>query len=324
MKVNAHNVFISAIVLILLLAMHFVTPSPGGLWLRTFYDSTHIPIFGVIAVGVLYMTPLAWDSRQRFLVSLAVVALLAIFSELIQVPTARNASLGDFASDMLGGFGFMCVAMGLSRRVPVPRERRLYLVLVGMASIAFPLAPLVTVSASYVERAQSLPSLIRFDSRYSELLFKMQTAELIKIKEPTSGKVSAAILLGDGQWPGISFPDIWPNWEAYEALSIEIENPEVTNLPISIRIHDRDHRHNQTFDDRFNRRMDLVPGRQTLQIDLREIREAPAGRKMNMAEIDGLILFTTRRQAGRRFVLHDIRLVEPSTLNDRDLSSSRF
>ena len=70
--------------------------------------------------------------------------------------------------------------------------------------------------------------------------------------------------------------------------------------------------------------MDLVPGRQTLQIDLREIREAPAGRKMNMAEIDGLILFTTRRQAGRRFVLHDLRLVEPSTLNDRDLSSSRF
>jgi hypothetical protein len=144
------------------------------------------------------------------------------------------------------------------------------------------------------------------------------------MKEPASGDVSAVILLGDGQWPGISLTDIWPDWEAYEALSIEIENPEVTNLPIGIRIHDRDHRHNQTFDDRFNRRIDLVPGRQTLQIDLREICEAPAGRKMNMAEIDGLVFFATGRQAGRRFVLHDLRLVEPNTLDDRDLSSCRF
>jgi hypothetical protein len=318
MKVNTRNVLISSIVLTLLLAIHFVTPTPGGLWLRTFYDSMHIPIFGMIAVGILYMTPKGWGSRQRFFSSLAIVALLAMISELAQVPTARDASLRDFASDILGGIGFMCIAMGLSPGFHALREGRSYLVLIGMASLAFPLAPLVAASASYVERAQSLPSLIRFDSRLSELRFKMRSAELIRMKEPTSGDVSAVILLGDGQWPGISLTDIWPDWEAYEALIIEIENPEVTNLPISIRIHDRGHRNNQTYNDRFNRRFDLVPGRQTFQIDLGEIRDAPVGRKMNMAEIDGLVLFTTRKQAGRRFVLHELRLVGTRTLNNGD------
>lgn len=318
MKVNVRKALVSAIALSLLLVLHFVTPSEGGLWLQTFYNSAHIPIFGVIAVSVMYMTPPSWDSWRRFLVSLAVVSLLAMLSELAQLPTSRDASLRDFASDMLGGIGFMCVAMGLSRRPSVPGKRRLYFLLVGIASIVLPLAPLVAVSASYVERVQILPNLIRFDSRYSELLFRMQNAELIRTKEPMSGRVSAVILLGDGQWPGISFTDIWPNWEAYDALKVDVENPEATTLPISIRIHDRDHRHNRTYDDRFNRRIDLAPGRQVLEIDLNEVREAPSGRKMNMAKIDEVILFSTRKQARRRLVLHDLTLVGPGTPNHTD------
>jgi hypothetical protein len=318
MKVNVRKVLIGAIALSLLLVIHFVKPPEGGLWLRTFYDSAHIPIFGVIAISVMYMTPPAWSSWRRFLVSLAAVTLLAMLSELAQLPTSRDASLRDFASNMLGGIGFMCIAIGLSRSPSVLTGRRLYILLVGIASIVLPLAPLVAVSAVYIERAQILPTLIRFDSRYSELLFTMRTAELIRTKEPISGKVSAVILLGDGQWPGISFADIWPNWEAYDALRVDIENPEATILPIGIRIHDRDHRHSQAFDDRFNRRIDLAPGRQVLEIDLKEIREAPLGRKMNMAEIDEVILFSTRKQAGRRLVLHDLSLVGPSAPDRTD------
>jgi hypothetical protein len=318
MNIHARNGLISAIASILLLVIHFVTPPPGGLWLRTFYNSTHIPIFGVIAIGVLFMTPLGWDSRQRFFASLAVVAMLAIFSELAQIPTVRDASLRDFASDILGGIGFMSFAMAFSRSFSVSREGRLCWLLLGLASIALALAPLVKVSASYVERARTLPCLIRFDSRSLELLFRMQDAELIKMTEQTSKSVSASILLGDGQWPGIAFTDIWPNWETYEALDIEIENPEVTDLSINIRIHDRNHRHSQKFEDRFNRTVSLTPGRQTLRINVSEIRKAPVGRMMNMAEIDGLILFATRQQAGRRVVLHSLCLVVPSMTNDRN------
>jgi hypothetical protein len=41
---------------------------------------------------------------------------------------------------------------------------------------------------------------------------------------------------------------------------------------------------------------------------LSDIQNAPADRQMNMAEIDGLMIFATRQESGRRFVLHEIRL----------------
>lgn len=312
-KLNARNVSISAIVVGLLFTLHFATPPPGGLWLRTLYDSMHIPVFGLIATGVLLLTPANWNGPRRFVVAFAVTALLAALSEVAQIPTVRNASLKDFAADMLGAVGFMCIAMAVSRSFSVRRVWRPYLIPVALVSIALPLTPLATVSASYVAREQALPDLVRFDSRFSDLFFKARYAELAKIEDETSGEVSAEILLGDGQWPGIAFTDIWPDWEAYEALVVEIENPEADDLPITIRVNDRRHRHNEVFDDRFNRRVELVPGRQRLRIDLSEVREAPAGRMMDMTEVDDLVFFSTRQEAGRRFVIHRLCLVSAGT-----------
>lgn len=309
MNAYIRNVSISALLLIALLALHFASPPSGGLWLRTFYDSTHIPIFGVLAIGVLSMTPVSWPGQRRFLVSLSIVALLAALSELAQVPTVRDASLRDFISDMMGGVGFLCIAMGISQGHSTYRLRRLSMLLIGFVSMTIPLIPLGIVSAAYTERMQSLPNLIRFDSRLSGLLIKMQNAELTRVYDETSGSVSASIVFGQGQWPGIAFPDIWPNWASYEALDIDIENPGPNNLPIYVRIHDRKHRYNLEHEDRFSRRIDLSAGRQTLRIDLSDVREAPAGRRMNMKQIDGLILFSTKQEAGRRLLIHKISLV---------------
>ena len=306
MSDSVRRLLIGAVALTLLLAIHFVTPQPGGLWLRTFYDSLHVPVFGAIAVGILFLMPVAWSELNKVMATLAVVTVLAALSEIAQVPTPRDASLKDFVADLFGAVGFLCIAIGLSRSFAQPGQRRLLLVLAGLLSIALPLIPLASVSAVYVERSQRLPSLIDFGSRSSELLYHLQTAELVKAPAPNDR--SAVVILGDGQWPGIAFTDLWPDWGAYDALVIELENPASSALPIGVRIHDRSHRASQEFDDRFNLHVDLEPGRQTLSIDFQNVREAPATRQMNLAEIDGLILFATREQAGRRFVIHDIRL----------------
>ena len=93
------------------------------------------------------------------------------------------------------------------------------------------------------------------------------------------------------------------------ALVIEIENPESDDLSVNIRVDDREHQHGeQRFGDRFNRKVDLAPGIQTIRIALTAIKHAPDQRQMNMAEIVGLIIFATRQESGRRFVLHEIRL----------------
>ena len=309
MKRNGLRILASAVVVILLLVIHFFSPSRGGLWLQTFYDSVHVPLFGVIAVCVLLVTPLHWSKRKRLLVVLGAVLALSVLSEVAQIPTARDASFSDILADWFGAAGFVAVAIVFSSSISVPKGRGRYLLVLGIALIIWPLLPLAKVSAAYLERNQFLPALTSFDSRFGDMLFRMQNAEIRKVRRAIGNSHSAEISLHDNPWPGIIFHDLWPNWEPYSALVIEIENPEAESLPINIRVHDRAHRHSdQPYGDRFNRSIDLMPGTQTIRITLADIQSAPAGRQMRMTEIDGLVIFCTQKESGRRFVLHDIRL----------------
>jgi len=308
MNPNGRILLVSSIVVILLLVVHFATPALGGLWLQIFYDSLHVPVFGIIAICVLNITPTQWGSRNRLAATVVAVIGLSLLSEAAQIPTSRDASLKDLISNWLGAAGFVCIAIVCSRSISVPKGRRRYLVLLGIAFISWPLLPLAKVSAAYAERVQMLPSLTRFDARFSAVLFRLQNAELTEQRNEKLSSVSANILLKDGPWPGIIFHDVWPKWEPYDALVIGIENPESDAIFVNIRVHDRDHRAVKKFGDRFNRRIELAPGFQTIRINITDIRDAPSGRQMNMAEIDELIVFATKQESGRRFVLHEIRL----------------
>jgi VanZ family protein len=309
MKSNGRNMLAISIVVVLLLAIHFASPSPVGLWLRTLYNSLHVPVFGIIAICVFVITPAQWGRRNRLVAIIAVVIGLSVISEVAQIPINRDASFKDLVADWFGAAGFIAMGIVFSRSFSVPKGLGRYLVLLGMACILWPLLPLAKVSAAYVERVQMLPSLVRFDSRFADTFFRLQNAELVKQTNDILGAVSADILLRDGPWPGIAFNDLWPNWEPYAALNIEIENPQPDELSVNIRVHDGKYRAGeQRYNDRFNRRVDLAPGLQTIPIMLTDIRDAPAGRQMNMAEIDGLIIFATKQEAGKRFVLHEIRL----------------
>jgi VanZ family protein len=304
--VNARRALLGLGALVLLLAFHLVTPPRGGLLLRTFYDATHVPLFAVLAVGILFATPREWTARKRNSVALGSVALIAVVSELLQIPTARDASVRDLVADLMGSTGALCLAAGLSGRFPYGRRRRLATIAIGIAALALPLLPLATVSAAYLHRAVVLPDLVRFDSRFSAFFCEVQNGLLTRQRDDLTGDVAATILLGEAQWPGIAFNDPWPHWEAYEAFVVEIENTGSQVLPVTVRVHDR--AHNQDYSDCFNGRYELAPGRHRLSIDLDEIRAAPANRDMDLSAIDGVVIFATAREAGREFLLHAIRL----------------
>lgn len=308
MKHKRRTILLCSLVVALMLAVQFAAPAPGGAWLRTLYDSLHVPVFGVVAICIFYLTPANWGSGKRIVATLGAVSGLGLLSELAQIPTDRDASVNDLVADWLGAAGFVCLALGFARNVSISGGRRLLLALLGIAFITPPLLPLARVSAAYVVRVQSLPALIRFDSRFATVFFRLQNARLIPHSNDASAAASVNIQLGDGPWPGILFSDLWPNWEPYETLVIAIENPESDELPINLRVHDREHRKEQRYRDRFNRTIELAPGRHMVRISLSDIQEAPDGRHMNLSEIDGLVIFATRQEAGRRFILYEIRL----------------
>ena len=281
----------------------------GGLWLQTFYESAHVPLFGIIAVCLLLITPSYWGNGRRLVAVIGAVMVFGVLSEVAQIPTGRDASVKDLIADWLGAAGFVTLFVAFSSSLTITKIRARYLVLLGAALIIWPLLPLAKVSVAYVERVRILPELARFDSVFAGTFFRLQNARLTKRANDVRGSASAEILLRDGPWPGIVFHDLWPDWEPYAVLIMEIENPESDELSVNVRVDDRDHhRGEQRFGDRFNRKINLTPGTNTVRIALADIKRAPDKRQMNMAEISGLIIFATRQEAGKRFVLHEIRL----------------
>jgi hypothetical protein len=152
------------------------------------------------------------------------------------------------------------------------------------------------------------PSLMRFDARFAQILFSMRDSELSILHEEGSEDVIGAITFKEGRWPGIEFHDLWPNWESYSELVIEIENPGPGVLPINIRVDDVEHRRSQSFDDRFNKMVELPRGRQSIRIKLADIRNGPILRQLDLKKVDGLFIFGSNEEAGRRVILHEIRL----------------
>lgn len=296
-------------VLVLLGIIQGFSPRHADLWWQTFFDTLHAPFFGLIAVALIAMTPFRWHWRRRLLVALAIVFALSLLSEAAQIPLPnRNASVSDLVNDWLGALAFMSFAVVLSPNFHVPPGRGRYLVLLAVILMAIPLKPLARVSAAYWERYQQLPSIAPFQSPAARMFYSLKNAYVL-FREDANGRLITEVRFAKQGPSNIKFHDPWSDWRSFGTLRIDIDNLGTAALPLTIRIHDEAHlRGHQPHNDRFNRRLRIEPGRQSIEIALEEVITAPADRNMDMARIDGLVLFGSGREAGFRFILHDIRL----------------
>ena len=297
-------------VLFLFLSIQFFAPTRADLWWQVFFEALHAPIFGLIAVCLLAMTPSKWHLQGRLIISIAATFLLAIMSEAVQIPMPnRSASLGDLVNDMVGALAFISAAVVLSPNFHVPPGRGRWLILLAAVLLVWPLKPLASVSAAYWERYEQLPSIAPLDSRNSHLFYHLNNATVRFVSPDDRAGIAPEFHFKKIGSSSIDFHDPWSDWRTNQALVLDVDNLDSKTLPLTIRIHDEAHLiGDQPHEDRFNRRLDLAPGRQSITIDLAEIEQAPDGRDMDMGHIDGLVLFGTEREAGSRFVIHDIRL----------------
>jgi hypothetical protein len=292
----------------LLYALLFYRPPQGGLWTQVFFDSLHVPVFGLIAVGIyaLWRPGKPWVARTLF--ALGAACMLGLLSEIAQIATSRDASIRDFVADCLGAAGFLGLAVALTPGQGLSPAHRVFSACVGLALLGSALAPLAHVSAAYIERDTQFPTIFEADNTFGRKLIRLQNARYEVAVAAGSNNTHAEITFLDAPWPGVAFHDLAPDWTAYQALIVDLAVDGEAPLRINLRVHDLVHRRNQAFGDRFNRTYDLPPGRHILEISLDDIRVAPQSREMNMTEIAELILFGSDADAGRSFRLYNIRL----------------
>jgi VanZ family protein len=291
----------------LMLVLHLYHPPQRGLWARTFFDSLHVPVFGLIALS-LYVALPSKQGVRRFIYAFVATAALGVLSEAAQIYTARDASVRDLIADLFGAAGFLVAAVALTPRSSMTAGRRAAGCVVAIALLAWPLLPLAKISASYAIRNSQLPLLANFDSKFGDAFIRKQNVDFQIVRLPDGSK-AAYVTFGAGPWPGVAFHDLWPDWLEYSVLAVDLSTEENEPLDINIRVHDLAHlRHDQMFSDRFNRSFTLGPGRHVLRIPLNDIQQAPRDRTIDLSKMEGIIIFGRSSIEKRSFYVHEISL----------------
>ena len=298
----------AGVVLVPLLTLHFYVPTRSGLWIDTFLESLHFVVFGTIAIGLYGITPKRWSDRRRFTSAILASIALSLVSEAAQIPGSRDASFEDLVRDWLGTIFALLVVFASLPSSHYSRKSRITALLVAAMCLLWGFYPLAKVSLAFAERDRQLPILFTAEQSFGRSFLRKQNVHVLYDAE-TGDSTCLQVTLGDGPWPGIAFHNIWPDWSAHPTLIVDIVNKQDDVLELQMRVHDRIHRKGkQPYEDRYNRGLTLSPGENSIRVDIADIENAPRGRRMNLEEIDELIVFAPRGLSGRSFCIRQIRL----------------
>jgi VanZ family protein len=310
---------VAAIVGVPLLIIVIELPSYNRM-LRELQNSGHAIIFGLFALGWLNLMS-AWAGRwiprrsRQYLSALAAATAVGLVLELAQVIGARDASVSDWLLDIVGALAFLGLVAPFDQRLMSELKWRIPLksvsIVYGLLLLAGAFVPPTAWFLTYYFRDQALPTLASFESAWERRLIVTERASVEFVApparfSPVDGKKVARLRLFPALYPGLEIWEPSPDWSGYKRLRFSVLSEYESDLRLAVRIQDL--AHNQLYEDRFNRAFDLHPGMNELEIDLADVKSAPAGREMDMSRITSLIIFTGRPQDTLTIYLDNIRL----------------
>lgn len=319
---------LAAVVTLVLTAIVSFAPAPaanrfGG----DSHDFAHVLIFGIMGL-VLSRTLRNGPWRRQSRVAVTVVSLIAglvfgVATEYAQGHLGGIPSWGDVARDMLGAAVGSCAAFALESTV-TPRARRAFgsAVVLGLAIGFWPLG--VTLLDYRTRDAllpvlldPNLPSSLSFTSSFDEPVFieplppGLEPLETLGSKPPATpppAGLGIRVPLDHGPWPGVTVEEPYPDWRGWRAFVVEVANP--TDAPMKIYVRVNDLAHDNRYEDRFDTAMELpARSRGRFEFPVADIERAPQGRRMNLEQIEKIVVHHGGPAAGRSFYLERLSLV---------------
>lgn len=288
-------------------------PNPYLRSAERFHDFLHVPGFALVAALLLAAFPgpppgPGPHRRGRHLARVFAAAVgLGVAVELLQAVAGGDVSLPDVARDAGGAAAAVLVAA--SFWPGVQPARRWALRLAAAVTVAAFTQP--TIEALLEERRAraQFPVLADFSHPGEMGRFKW-SAQTIAV--PVAGDAGGGagrgvrLLLSPGRYPGFTLAHFPRDWRAYRDLVLTCTNPSPEPLPVTIRIDDR--RGDRGYEDRFNGRYVLQPGRNVVRVSLAEVAAAPRRRRLNLARIRQVVVFTVNLPEPRELLLESLRL----------------
>jgi hypothetical protein len=290
---------------------------PGrGRWVSELGNSAHGPAFAIVTLILLALLRRVPGRNASILhdysLAIAGALLLGALIELMQLATGRDASFSDLGRDTLGALaatGFFTLIDPRVRALSSRRPTRLIGLLVGVASTAIIVAPLVITGAAYLQRHRSFPMVVDFSSPLSTYflgVYSAVTVEREALPNTLNGGRQGSIALharlaGNKGW-GLALWEPYPDWRGYQHLAIDFANP--TDLPLLLRLHVRDRSQSNDRQAGYLGTIEIAPhSRATHVIALREFTAAEGRAYVNPAIVNSIVLSRNPSNRAAEFYL---------------------
>jgi len=275
----------------------FFFGGPGYYAARSFkaaWNLGHILFFTLASVALceFYCSRVSRKKPvQVFLQVFLIIFLFGLMVEFLQMfSNGRSPDVFDVLRNQLGaliGFVFFCsVRRKLSSSILKGVQSGTILLLLCF------LWPLVRAVIDERLAAARFPLLSDFETPFEAR--RWQDIHQLQVVDSLArhGKRSLRVQLSQKKYSGTTLFYFPHDWSGYGYLDFSVYNPSDAELTLHSRIHDQLHRqHGQVFKDRFHRRFTLHPGWNDLRVSLEAVKQAPAGRDMDMHKIEGFCIF---------------------------------
>lgn len=278
----------------------------------------HAPLFGVVAIVILWLLQLSFGRRLNVIYRYSIAMLAAIglgaLTEYMQFFTQRDADIMDWIFDIAGAAAFLSLYYSLDPHLPENerRGRDRIKVPLRLAAVLILLAagiPTMIGAAASWHRRTAFPEMYTFSGYLERQFLESTHAEVEYVEAPPewSGHDSrvARVTFMPAMYPGLAFKGPFPDWHGYRSLTLNIFSP--ADSAISIHLMVKDHER-AGYDERYNGVFEIQQGYNEIRIPVEEIENAPAKRRLDMAAIHVIHLFIIEPKQPFTLYIDDIAL----------------
>jgi len=276
---------------------------------KRIWDQGHVFFYTILSIILLQ----SWNfiknkncTSQLFWLSI-ITLLSGSLVELIQIKFARLIELSDlwrnFLGCLLGWIFFSDSCKKISAKYLL--ALRLTVPLLFIIELVSPFSAII----DEIMAQRQFPVLSRFEMPFEVERWEADMTPVRTSEQVYEGDYACRIGLNTEEYSGFSLKYFPGDWEGYDSLFFALFNPLVSPLSVTCRIHDWQHVLNEEpFLDRFNKRLLLQPGWNSVKISLKEVKNAPANRTINLKRIINLGIFATRLSYPIDIYIDDVRL----------------
>jgi hypothetical protein len=289
---------------LLLLLMPLTWPWDGRL-LKALENASHVPLYLVASLaGLTLLRPrITWSNLRKLL---AAGVGLSIAVELLQALTGRDPDLGDAVYSVLGSWAAVLLwfSTHTARRVLILGAWALC----GLVLLPVALPP-AFILADRAHARFSFPLLASFEGRSEVGRWWSHGVRLTRVPNQATHARNAlrvSVLRGKSSYPGLFMADGVRDWRGYRQLCFDLYLTGGSERALWVRADDR--LGNPPYAERAQTQVNLLPGANSICLDLDSFLRTPDGRALDPSQIVLWGLFLDAPKGGESFFLDHVRL----------------